>query len=64
MEKNRRNRIKKGIFKEWVPKRSYRSSFHQERDEDASILADELDIDVASEFPGIKVEDENGLLGE
>jgi len=42
-------------LKELVPKRSYRS----EQSEDALILSDELDIDVASEFPGLKVENEN-----
>ena len=42
-------------MKELVPKRSYRS----EQSEDALILSDELDIDVASEFPGLKVENEN-----
>ncbi|MGD0919152.1 MAG: sigma-70 factor domain-containing protein, partial [Thermodesulfobacteriota bacterium] len=40
-----------------VPKRSYRSESPQGRDEDALILSDELDIDVASEFPGLKVGD-------
>jgi len=43
-------------LKEWVPKRSYRSESRQERDEDALILCDESDVDVASEFPGLKVE--------
>ena len=46
-------------MKEQVPKRSYRSESRQGRDEDALILSDELDIDVASEFPGLKVENEN-----
>jgi RNA polymerase primary sigma factor len=46
-------------LKELVPKRSYRSESRQERDEDTLILSDELDIDVASEFPGLKVENEN-----
>jgi RNA polymerase primary sigma factor len=46
-------------LKERVPKRSYRSEFHQGQDEGALILSDELDVDVASEFPGLKVEDEN-----
>ncbi len=46
-------------MKERVPKRSYRSESRQRRDEDALILSDELDIDVASEFPGLKVGDEN-----
>ena len=42
-------------MKERVPKRSYRS----EQNEDALILSDELDVDMASEFPGLKVENEN-----
>jgi RNA polymerase primary sigma factor len=55
MERNRKNRNKERNLKEWVPKRSYRS----EQNEDALILSDELDVDVASEFPGLKVGDEN-----
>jgi RNA polymerase primary sigma factor len=42
-------------LKEQVPKRSYRS----QQSGDALILPDELDVDVASEFPGLKVENEN-----
>jgi RNA polymerase primary sigma factor len=64
MEKNRRNRIKKRSLKEWVPKRSRRSESSQGPDEDALILSDELEIDVASEFPGLKVEDGNVLARE
>ena len=64
MERNRRNRIKKRSLKEWVPKRSPRSESSQGPDEDALILSDELDIDVASEFPGLKVEDGNALARE
>jgi RNA polymerase primary sigma factor len=59
VERNRRNINKERSLKEWVPKRSYRSESRQERDEDALILCDELDVDVASEFPGLKVESEN-----
>jgi len=47
-------------LKERVPKRSYRS----EQSEDALILPDELDVDVASEFPGLKVENENVQVRE
>ena len=64
MERNRRDRIKKRSLKGWVPKRSHRSDSSQEPDEDALILSDELDIDVASEFPGLKVEDGNALARE
>jgi len=46
-------------LKERIPKRSYRSESRQGRDEDALILSDELDVDVASEFPGLKVGDGN-----
>jgi len=42
-------------LKEHVPKRSYRS----QRSRDALIVPDELDVDVGSEFPGLKVGDEN-----
>ena len=51
-------------MKERVPKRSYRSSSRQGRDEDALVLSDELDVDVASEFPGLKVENENVQVRE
>jgi len=51
-------------LKERVPKRSYRSESRQGRDEDALILCDELDVDVGSEFPGLKVESENVLVRE
>jgi RNA polymerase primary sigma factor len=60
VERNRRNRNKERSLKELVPKRSYRS----EQSEDALILSDELDIDVASEFPGLKVENENVQVRE
>jgi len=46
-------------LKERVPKRSYRSESRQGRDEDTLVPSDELDVDVASEFPGLKVENEN-----
>ena len=42
-------------MKEWVPKRSYRS----EQSENDLIIFDELGLDVVSEFPGLKVENEN-----
>jgi RNA polymerase primary sigma factor len=59
VERNRRNRNKERSLRERVPKRSYRSESRQGRDEDALILSDELDLDVASEFPGLKVGDGN-----
>ena len=64
MERNKRNRNKEKSLKERVPKRSHRSESRQGRDEDALILSDELDFDVASEFPGLKVESENVLVSE
>ena len=64
MERNRRNRNKERSLKERVPKRHYRSGSRQGPDEDALILSDELDIDVASEFPGLKMENEDVLLRE
>jgi RNA polymerase primary sigma factor len=59
VERNRKNRNKERSLKERVPKRHYRSKSRQERDEDALIIPDELDLDVVSEFPGLKVGDEN-----
>jgi RNA polymerase primary sigma factor len=59
VERNRRNRNKARSLKERVPKRSYRSESRQGRDEDTLVPSDELDVDVASEFPGLKVENEN-----
>jgi len=41
-----------------IPKRSYRSESHQGQDDDAVILSDELDIDIFSELPSFKVEDD------
>jgi RNA polymerase primary sigma factor len=46
-------------LKHQVPKRSCRSESRQGRDEDTLILSDELDLDVVSEFPGLKVGDGN-----
>jgi RNA polymerase primary sigma factor len=51
-------------LKEQVPKRSYRSESSQGRDEDTLVLSDELDVDVASEFPGLEVENENVQVRE
>jgi RNA polymerase primary sigma factor len=62
--RNLRNRDKERSLKEQVPKRSYRSSSRQGLDEDALILSGELDLDVASEFPGLKVENENVQVRE
>jgi RNA polymerase primary sigma factor len=59
VERNRKNRNKERNLKERVPKRRYRSESRQGRDEDALIISDELDLDVVSEFPGLKVENEN-----
>jgi RNA polymerase primary sigma factor len=59
VERNPKNRNKEKSLKEWVPKRSYRSESRQGQDEDTLVLSDELDVDVASEFPGLKVGDGN-----
>jgi RNA polymerase primary sigma factor len=64
VEKFKINRNKEKSLKERVSKRSYRSESRQGPDEDALILSDELDVDVASEFPGLKVENENVLVRE
>ena len=42
-----------------VSTRSNKSESHQGRDDDTLILSDELDIDLGSEFPGLKVQYEN-----
>jgi hypothetical protein len=59
VERNRKNRDKEKSSKERIPRRSYRSSSRQERDEDALNLSDELDAYMVSEFPGLKVGDGN-----
>jgi RNA polymerase primary sigma factor len=59
VERNRKNRNKERSLKERVPKRAHRSESRQRWDEDALILSDELDDDVVSEFPGLKVGDGN-----
>ena len=46
-------------MKERIPKKHYRSQFCQRPDEDALALSDEVDVDMASEFPGLKVGDSN-----
>ncbi len=53
-EKNQRNRNRETSLGERVPKRSFRGK----QSKDVLILPDDLDIDVASEFPGLKVENE------
>jgi len=59
VERNRKNRDKERSLKERVPKRSYKSESRQGPDEEALIVSDELDLDVAGEFPGLKVRDGN-----
>jgi len=59
VERKRKNRDGGRSLKKRVPKRHYRSESRQGREEDALILSDELDVDVASEFPELKVGDEN-----
>jgi RNA polymerase primary sigma factor len=59
VERNQRNRKKERRLKERVPKRSNGYEPLQERDEEAFVLSDELDIDMVREFPGFKVENEN-----
>jgi len=59
VERKRKNRDGGRSLKKRVPKRHYRSESRQGREEDALILSDELDVDVASEFPELKVGDGN-----
>jgi RNA polymerase primary sigma factor len=60
LERNQINREKERSLKEWVLKRSYRS----EQSEDALVMSDELGLNMVSEFPGLKVENENVLMRE
>ena len=64
MERKRKNRNGGRSLKERGPKRHYRSSSRQGRDEDALIISDELGFDVASEFSGLKVGDGNVQVRE
>jgi RNA polymerase primary sigma factor len=61
MRRNRRNRNKEIELRERVPKRSYSS---EQSDDDALILSDELDMNVGSEFPALKVENDDVLARE
>jgi RNA polymerase primary sigma factor len=56
---NKRKKNKKSGGRGRIPKGSCSSESSQGRDEDALILSDELDVDMASEFPGLKVRDVN-----
>jgi RNA polymerase primary sigma factor len=47
-----------------IPKRSYRSESLQGQDDDILILSDELDIDIFSELPGFKVENDQAQTME
>src|SRR4030043_1277256 len=60
MGRNKRDKNKEIGLRERIPKRSYSS----EQSDDALILSDELDINVGSEFPGLKVENENVAVRE
>ena len=64
MERDPNNRNKKRSVKEQVPKRHCRFKSRQGLDEEALIVSDELDTELASEFPGLKVENENVLFRE
>jgi len=58
VEINKRKKNNKSGGRGRIP-RVYSSESSQGRDEDALILSDELDVDMASEFPGLKVGDAN-----
>ena len=60
MERNKRNRNKGIGLREWVPKVPPSS----EQSDDALILSDEIGINGVSEFPRLKLEDENVLMRE
>jgi len=59
VERNRTYKKQIRAWKGWVPKGSYRSESPHGRDEDGLIPSDELDGDLAAEFRGLRVEDEN-----
>ena len=59
MKINKRKKNNKSGGSGRIPKGSCSSESCQGRDEDALILSDELDVDMASEFPGLKVGDAN-----
>jgi len=61
---NKRKKNNKSGGRGRIPKGSCSSESSQGRDEDALVLSDELDLDVASEFPGLKVENENVQVRE
>jgi RNA polymerase primary sigma factor len=56
---NKRKKNNKSGGRERIPKGSCSSESSQGRDEDTLVLSDELDVDMASEFPGLKVGDSN-----
>jgi hypothetical protein len=58
VERNKSNRNRGIGLREWVPK-GPRSS---EQSDDALILSDEMGINGVSEFPRLKLEDENVLM--
>jgi RNA polymerase primary sigma factor len=60
VERNKRNRNKGIGLREWVPKVPPSS----EQSDDALILSDEIGINGVSEFPRLKLEDENVLMRE
>jgi RNA polymerase primary sigma factor len=61
MGRNPKNFYKQMSFKIRIPKRSYRSESHQEQDDDALILSEELDIDMSNEFPILDLKNGNVL---
>jgi RNA polymerase primary sigma factor len=64
MGKYQINRTKEKSLKERGSRKPYRSESPQGREKDALILSDELEVDVISELPGLKVENENVLVRE
>ncbi len=58
MEENQRNRRKRKGIKEDLPKKTWGPESRQGQEDDALILCDDADINVASEFQGLKVVEE------
>ncbi len=61
---NKRKKNNKSGGRGRIPKGSCSSESSQGRVEDALTLSDELDVDVANDFPGLKVENENAQARE
>jgi len=51
-------------LKRQIPKEFFRSKSLQRPDEDSPVISEEFEMDLVSEFPGLKLEDENPPMAE